>query len=81
MFMNIRSAKTLVAIVLSVVFCSACVIETGGSRTGTDSRRFQCQELTELVASRRRCICGGFLVRVAWYMRLPIAVTPFWKDR
>ena len=57
--MNIRSAKTSVAIVLSIVFCSACIIETGGSRAGTDSRRFQCQELTELVASQEKMYLRG----------------------
>ena len=58
--MSPRFAKLSITAVLTLL-CSACVFETGGSRTGVDSRDYRCQELQDLAASQGKVFLRGFL--------------------
>ena len=61
MFISPRSAKVSVTAVLTLLLCSACVFETGGSRTALNSKDYQCRELQDLADEQGQVFLRGFL--------------------
>ena len=59
--MNFISAKLSVATVTMVLLGSACAIQTGGSRTGVQSKDYECKELKELIDVQEKLFIRGFL--------------------
>ena len=59
--MNLVSAKLSVALVSMTLLGSACTFQTGGSRTGIQSRDYQCQELKDLIDEQEQLFLRGVL--------------------
>ena len=61
MYISLRFAKLSVTAVLTLLLCAACVFETGGSRTGINTRDYQCRELQDLADEQGKVFLRGFL--------------------
>ena len=61
MSISLRCAKVSVTAVLTLLFCSACVFETAGSRTALNSKDYRCQELQDLADEQGKVFLRGFL--------------------
>ncbi len=59
--MSLIPAKLSVALVSTALFCSACTIETGGSRSGIHPKDYQCQELKDLIDEQEKLFLRGVL--------------------